>query len=341
MVNVTVINKKDAIKYLAKIVIILILFGLVVKSFLKLKVKNISEITKKQDVSSKVFTYCLDDTIPNIQEVNNSNSLNNSKSDVEVLKLAINTELGVIDSMEKKIENVQKDEIIKEEASSISDDGKSDIGNIDNEVKKAEINVKTEIQSSNVPNKYTDVLNGVQVKNESEKTITEDMINEEDIQINNKNVLIFHTHTCESYTKTEENNYNDTGNFRTTDLNYSVSKVGDELQNQLKEYGFNVIHDTTYHDYPSYTGSYNRSLETVEEILKSNSDYEMIFDIHRDAIEDSSYAPTVKIENEYVSRIMFVIGTNGSGLDHPNWIENLRFAIKVQKKADEMYPRII
>ena len=35
---------------------------------------------------------------------------------------------------------------------------------------------------------------------------------------------------------------------------------------------------------------------------------------------------------------MFVIGTNGTGLEHPKWIENLKFAIMVQKKANEMYP---
>ena len=35
---------------------------------------------------------------------------------------------------------------------------------------------------------------------------------------------------------------------------------------------------------------------------------------------------------------MFVIGTDGSGLEHNNWVQNLRFAIKVQEKANEMYP---
>ena len=35
---------------------------------------------------------------------------------------------------------------------------------------------------------------------------------------------------------------------------------------------------------------------------------------------------------------MFVIGTDGGGLEHTNWIENLKFAIKVQKVANEMYP---
>ena len=35
---------------------------------------------------------------------------------------------------------------------------------------------------------------------------------------------------------------------------------------------------------------------------------------------------------------MFVIGTDGGGLEHPNWNQNLKFAIKVQEKANELYP---
>ena len=35
---------------------------------------------------------------------------------------------------------------------------------------------------------------------------------------------------------------------------------------------------------------------------------------------------------------MFVIGSNGGGLEHPNWIQNLKIAIKIQEKANEKYP---
>ena len=35
---------------------------------------------------------------------------------------------------------------------------------------------------------------------------------------------------------------------------------------------------------------------------------------------------------------MFVVGTNEGGLWHPNWNQNLKFAIKVQEKANELYP---
>ena len=128
------------------------------------------------------------------------------------------------------------------------------------------------------------------------------------------------------------------GNFRTTDLNYTVVKVGDHLTNNLGDYGFNVTHSNSYHDYPSYTGSYNRSLTTVENILQTfNSD--IIIDLHRDAIgSKSSYAPTVKIGEDYCAQLMFVMGTDGGGLSHPNWRNNLKFAMKIQETANELYP---
>lgn len=132
--------------------------------------------------------------------------------------------------------------------------------------------------------------------------------------------------------------YEATGNYRTTDLNYSVARVGTELTNYLQEKGFNVTHNTTYHDYPAYSGSYARSLNTLQELLEGKNT-QLVFDLHRDAVGSSNeYAPTIKINGNYVAQIMFVIGTNGGGLEHPNWNQNLKMAVKIQQKANEMYP---
>ena len=132
--------------------------------------------------------------------------------------------------------------------------------------------------------------------------------------------------------------YEATGNYRTTDLNYSVARVGTELTNYLQEKGFSVTHNTTYHDYPAYSGSYARSLNTLQELLQGENT-QLVFDLHRDAVGSSNeYAPTIKINDNYVAQIMFVIGTNGGGLEHPNWVQNLKMAVKIQEKANEMYP---
>ncbi len=132
--------------------------------------------------------------------------------------------------------------------------------------------------------------------------------------------------------------YETSGNYRTTDLDKSVARVGSELKTYLEKKGFNVIHNKTYHDYPAYSGSYSRSLETAQEIL-TETKTQIVIDLHRDAVgSSSSYAPTVKIDDMYAAQMMFVIGTDGGGLEHPKWKQNLKIAVKIQEKANEMYP---
>ncbi|MBQ2917385.1 MAG: stage II sporulation protein P [Clostridia bacterium] len=132
--------------------------------------------------------------------------------------------------------------------------------------------------------------------------------------------------------------YEASGNYRTTDLNKSVARVGSELKKYLQEKNFDVTHNTTYHDYPAYSGSYSRSLQTIQNLL-AEEDTQLVIDLHRDAVGSSStYAPSVKLNDQYAAQLMFVIGTDGGGLEHPNWKNNLKIAVKIQEKANEMYP---
>ena len=175
--------------------------------------------------------------------------------------------------------------------------------------------MKTEVITNNpIKETYNTEYGKVKIKNETDYTLTQEMLTP-DITIENKNIILFHTHSCESYTSSEAYPYTPTGNFRTTDLNFTVTRVGTEF------------------------GSYTRSLKTVENLLQTTQS-DIIIDVHRDAIGSrSDYAPTVKIgDNEVAAQIMFVVGTNAGGLWHPNWKQNLKFAIKVQEKAEEMYP---
>lgn len=216
---------------------------------------------------------------------------------------------------------------IKEEADKEQEEIEEDFSN-------ETIQEKVEIKDT-----YTNQYKSVKIKNLTDIKLTESIL-KPDYEVNNKkDIIIYHTHTCESYTPTKENTYKASGNYRTTDLKYSVVKVGDVLEEELEKYKINVTHDNTKHDYPAYSGSYTRSLETVEEILKKQSDTEIVFDIHRDAVgNNGTYGPTVEINGEKVAQLMFVIGTNDGGGKHPNWKKNLKFAVKVQEKANEMYP---
>ena len=205
------------------------------------------------------------------------------------------------------------------------------------ELEEVKTGVNVEVIPSNIPDKNSYEIFGVKLRNESSYNLS-DEITDLNIELNKQDIMIFHTHTCESYTPTEQYQYDATGTFRTTDLNYTVSRVGDELEKYLVNYGYTVVHDKTYHDYPAYTGSYNRSLVTVQNLLSTYQHTDVVIDLHRDAIGDNTYAPKVKIGDEYCARMMLVIGTDGGGLYHKNWRENLKFAIKLQQKANELYP---
>ena len=244
----------------------------------------------------------------------------------------LNTQLAMNGNLVE--EKVNQDEVQNQEIAETNQN--DDSSNINLEVPE---NAQTEvIEENNIKATYTNEYNGIQIKNSSKYNLTEEILTP-DIQLDDtKDVVIFHTHTCESYTPTEAFNYEMTGNYRTTDLNFSVARVGTELTNYLTSYGFNVIHDTTYNDYPAYNGSYDRSLKVVQNVLSKQSS-DIVIDLHRDAVGSSNtYGPIVRIGDEYAAQLMFVIGTDGGGLEHPNWQQNLKFAIKIQQKANELYP---
>ena len=231
---------------------------------------------------------------------------------------------------------IKEKEIPKE----VPENNEVEIAKEEEKIEEAKTGIGTEIISGgNINNKYTNEYNGVQIKNESKYELTEDMLTPNINLENKKDIIIYHTHTCESYTQSAGFEYTPSGNFRTTDLNFSVVRVGRELKNRLTNYGFNVVHNETYHDYPAYSGSYNRSLTSVKNELVANPNTQMVIDLHRDAVgEGGKYAPTVKIGDDYVAQIMFVIGTDGGGLTHKDWVQNLKFAIKIVQKGNELYP---
>lgn len=315
MINLAVLNLKDIIKYLLKFLLIIIILWSFSKFFSPTKIK---QANLGISIDNSKFLECLDETIPGMKQLNDKEVETEMKNN-NPLKTMLKLELSMIHNIkEKDVKNVtEENEEIK--------------------VEQAQTGLQTEKIQNNVPENFTNSYNGVNIKNGTDYNLTEEIL-KPDIQINNKNVMIFHTHTCESYTATEKFNYTQTGTYRTTDLNYNVARVGTELTNQLKSYNYNVVHNTTYHDYPAYNGSYERSLSTVKNLLLTNENTDVIFDIHRDAIADYSYAPTVKIGEEYAAQLMFVIGTDGGGLEHQNWQQNLKFAVKVQEKANELYP---
>jgi stage II sporulation protein P len=151
-------------------------------------------------------------------------------------------------------------------------------------------------------------------------------------------VLIYHTHTSESYIlKSEDIGKKDVASYN-RDARYNVMKVGDELAKNLKKYGINVMHNGTVHD-SDFDASYAASLKTLQKYKKSYPSIQIMFDIHRDALgKDEKLRLVKEIDGKKAAQIMFVVGTEGNGLPHPNWEDNLSFALKLQYELNKKYP---
>ena len=158
-------------------------------------------------------------------------------------------------------------------------------------------------------------------------------------------ILILHSHGSEGYTQAEDDCIVWTGNCRTTDSRYNVVRMGDAMAEVFGEAGISVLHDRTLYDYPEYAGSYDRSLTGIDSYLKEYPSIRFVLDVHRDAIEaaDGSQVKVVsEIEGQgTAAQLSLVVGSDGGGLSHPNWMENLRLAVAIQEQALTDYPTLM
>lgn len=154
-------------------------------------------------------------------------------------------------------------------------------------------------------------------------------------------VLIMHTHTTESYEPYSRTFYDSSFNSRTTDESMNMVAVGNEIERQLTAAGIAVIHDRTIHDYPSYSGSYDRSAVTVKAILEQYPTIKVVLDVHRDAIERNDgtrIAPSVEIDGRQAAQVMIISGCDDGTLSMPDYMLNFRFSCLLQRQMESDYP---
>lgn len=151
-------------------------------------------------------------------------------------------------------------------------------------------------------------------------------------------VLIIHTHGTEAYIDTGTD-----GNTRNNDIEKNVVKIGEELANILRTYGIPTIHSKTMHDEISYVRSYEYSKKEAQEYLRKYPSIKYVIDIHRDALgtEEEPVKTYAEINGEKAAQLMFVMGTNASGGDHPDYKSNLTTAMHLQKNANMLFPDLM
>lgn len=155
-------------------------------------------------------------------------------------------------------------------------------------------------------------------------------------------VLILHTHATESYEMGPGERYQESSAYRTLDENYNMISIGDKLAELLEAGGVKVVHDRTLHDHPSYSGSYNHARKSIAKYLEEYPSIRLVLDLHRDASDDygNQMRTEARVDGKPSAQIMLVVGTDGSGLEHPNWEENLALSLKLHTQCEKISPGI-
>lgn len=146
-------------------------------------------------------------------------------------------------------------------------------------------------------------------------------------------ILIYHTHSQEGFADSIP------GEDDTT-----IIGAGDKLAQNLREYGFHVIHHTGKYDVESRDYAYSNAAPAVEQILEENPSIEVVIDLHRDQMPQETRLVT-EVEGRPTARFMFFNGlsrTSKTGdidyLQNPNLETNLAFSFQMQVAAQEYYP---
>lgn len=157
-------------------------------------------------------------------------------------------------------------------------------------------------------------------------------------------VLIYHTHTTESYEEWDREVYDSRNNWRSQDNTANMAAVGEALAQELEKHGIGVIHDTTQHDYPAYNGAYDRSAATIQGYLEEYPTIRLAIDVHRDAVlyDDGSTLKVVQeVKGKKAAQLMIIAPCDDGTVGVPGWEENFRFAAELTSAVEKEHPGLM
>ena len=150
----------------------------------------------------------------------------------------------------------------------------------------------------------------------------------------NPQILIYHTHSQEDFADSIPG-----------DTSTTILGAGEKLAQLLRdEYGFHIIHHTGVYDVESRDYAYSAAGPAIEQILKENPSIEVVIDLHRDGVADSTRLVS-DVGGRPTAQFMFFNGLSylkSKGpvdyLENPYIEENLAFSFQMKLAADEYYP---
>ncbi len=156
-------------------------------------------------------------------------------------------------------------------------------------------------------------------------------------------ILIIHTHGTEAYASEGTDTYTREDSFRSGNKEENVVAVGAVMAETFEAAGIPTLHCTEMFDAVSYQDSYSRAAAAIRAYLEAYPSIQIVLDVHRDSIIRSDMTkirPVTTIDGESVAQFMIVVGTDYKGANHPNWEENLSFALKIQSSLIDTSPHL-
>lgn len=153
-------------------------------------------------------------------------------------------------------------------------------------------------------------------------------------------VLIYHTHTTESFEPSDRSFYDSRYSSKTTDPSRNMTAIGDRICEELDRAGIPYIHDTLVHDHPSYNAAYDSSRATVQALLKKYPSVKIALDIHRDGLQrqdGTRVSPVATINGREAAQIMIISGCDDGTMGMPDYMKNYHFACALQSKLESSY----
>lgn len=149
-------------------------------------------------------------------------------------------------------------------------------------------------------------------------------------------ILIYHTHSQEEFSDYHQ------GNKEAT-----IVGVGNYLTELLEQKGYNVIHDTSVYDLRDgkldRSKAYTYALDGITAILQKNPSIQVVLDIHRDGVKESTRL-VQEINGKQTATIMFFNGISQTPdgpieyLRNPYRTDNMAFSFQMKLCADACYP---
>lgn len=208
MFNVTVIRLKDVAKILLIVIAIYILSKFILKN---LSLKEC--LNKSININDSSFIKLGIDTESNIIKNISKTNLDDEKTE----EIENNFKTDSLKSMLKMGLNLfnteEAERSIGQEIEEKTEENNIDTNTNSEEQKMAQVqeittDTTTQVVTQNpITERYNKEYNGIKIRNETSYELTDDMLNPDNLEIDKKDILIFHTHTCESYTQTENYQY--------------------------------------------------------------------------------------------------------------------------------------